>query len=299
MSFGELCEDELWMAEDKGWQMMKQNEEWTREEVRKLQNQRDELAAELKERLREVRSLRQEFEGQNKARLQFITNLAHELRTPLTPILGCARLLAEQFRPEPGSPQARLIRGIISGAEALESRLSDLLNLAQFQAGAFSLEIAPVDVGGLLNDLASQFQPLAESKGQSFTLDLPQRLDLVKADRRRIGQVLMNLLENAVKFTPEGGSILLRAVTHDQNLVVEVRDSGPGLSPEEQRRLFQPYYRVEADRQRLPGTGLGLSLCKQLVEAHGGKMWRDSELDKGSTFGFSVPLKGPAVKVGR
>jgi len=277
---------------------VKQNEEWTREEVRKLRNQLDELTVELEKRSREVRNLRQEAEEQNKARAQFIATLAHELRTPLTPVLGSARLLVEQFRPEPESPQDRLIRSIVRGAETLESRLSDLLNLAQFEAGAFSLEIASVDVGGLLNDLASQFQPLAESKGQSFTLDLPQRLDLVKADRRRIGQVLMNLLENAVKFTPEGGSILLRAMTHDQNLVVKVRDSGPGLSPEEQRRLFQPFYQSEVDRQRLSGAGLGLSLCKQLVEAHGGKMWVDSELDKGSTFGFSVPLKGPAVKVG-
>lgn len=278
--------------------MMKQSEEWTREEVRKLQNQRDELAAELKERLREERCLQQELEEQNKARLQFIANLAHELRTPLTPILGCARLLAEQFRPEPGSPQARLIRGITSGAEALESRLSDLLNLAQFEAGAFSLEIAPVDVGGLLKDLASQFQPLAERKGQTLALDLPDGLPLVKGDRRRIAQVLMNLLDNAVKFTPEGGSILVRATIRNGDLAVEVHNTGVRLSFEEQQRLFQPFYQSEVDRQRLSGSGLGLAVCKQLVEAHGGKMWVNSELGKGITFGFSVPLKGPAVKVG-
>ena len=278
--------------------MMKQHEEWTPEEVRKLRNQLDELAAELEERLHEYRRLQQEVEEQNKARAQFIATLAHELRTPLTPVLGSARLLIEQFRPEPGSPQDRLIRSIVRGAESLESRLSDLLNLAQFQAGALFLEIAPMDVKDLLNDLASQFQPLTKSKGQTFTLDLPRKLHLVNADRRRIDQVVMNLLENAVKFTPEGGSILLRAMAHDQDLVVEVRDSGPGLSPEEQQGLFQPFYQSEVDRQRLPGTGLGLSLCKQLVEAHGGKMWVDSELGKGSTFGFSVPLKGPVVKVG-
>ena len=257
---------------------MKQHEEWTREEVRKLQDQLDELATELEE--------------QNKARAQFIATLAHELRTPLTPVLGSARLLIEQFRPEPGSPKDRLIQSIVRGAESLESRLSDLLNLAQFQAGAFFLEIAPMDVKDLLNDLVLQFQPLAKSKGQTLTLDLPRKLHLVNADRRRIDQVVMNLLENAVKFTPEDGSILLRAMAHDQDLVVEVRDSGPGLSPEEQQGLFQPFYQSEVDRQRLPGTGLGLSLCKQLVEAHGGKMWVDSELGKGSTFGFSLPLAG-------
>ncbi len=281
----------------KSEQMMKQNEEWTWEEARKLQNQLDELTAELQQHLREERRLRQELEEQNKARAQFIAILAHELRTPLTPILGSAQLLIEQFCPESGSPQDRLIRSIVRGAKSLESRLVDLLDLARFQTGAFSLEIAPVDVGGLLNDLASQFQPLAENKGQTFTLDLPQRLPPIKADWRRIGQVVMNLLENAVKFTPDGGRILIRAMPRDQNLVVEVQNSGAGLSSEEQQRLFQPYYRSEVDRQRVPGSGLGLALCKQLVEAHRGKIWVESELGKGSTFGFSVPLKGPTIKV--
>ncbi len=259
---------------------------------------RRQLNEELEKRLREVRSLRQEFEEQNKARLQFIANLAHELRTPLTPILACAQLLIEQFRPEPGSPQDRLIRGIISGAEALTYRVSDLLDLAQLEAGAFSLETGPVDLRVVINDLALQFQPLAERKGQTLDLDLPDRLPLVKGDRRRIAQVLMNLLDNAVKFSPEGGSILVRATIHSGDLAVEVHNSGLSLSSEEQRRLFQPYYRSEVDRQRLPGTGLGLSLCRQLVEAHGGKIWVESERDKGTTFAFTVPLESPAVTPG-
>jgi len=253
-----------------------------REEMRKLHRQLDELAAELEE--------------QNKVKAQFVAVLAHELRTPLTPVLGSARLLAEECQLEPGAPLSRLVQNIIRGAEQLESRLRDLLDLAQFQAGAYSLEIAPLDVGGLLREVASQFQPLAKSKGQTIALDLPQRLRLIKADRRRIGQVLMNLLDNAVKFTAEGGRIQLRAAAHDHDLVVEVSDDGPGLSPEERQRLFQPYYRSQVDRQRRPGTGLGLALCKQLVEAHGGKVWVESEPGKGSTFGFSIPFKGPYYK---
>ena len=243
------------------------------------------------------REARLEMEEQNKAREQFVHVLAHELRTPLTPIFASARMLSEQLSSEAGSPQDRLLRNILRGAADLESRLLDLLDLAQFEAGAFDLEIAPVDAVVLLREVASQFEPLAEEKRQTFLLELPESLPPLKADRRRLGQVLMNLLQNAVKFTPEGGSIWLSAMAREQDLVVEVRDTGAGLSPQEQQRLFQPYYRSEGDRS-LPGTGLGLSLCKQLVEAHGGKIWVESEPGKGSTFSFTVPLEGPAVKVG-
>ncbi len=258
--------------------------------------ERRQLNEELEKRLREARSLRQETEEQNKARLQFIANLAHELRTPLTPILGCAQLLAEQFHPEPGSPQDRLIRGIINSAEALESRVSDLLDLAQLEVGVFSLEMGRVDLRVVINDLALQYQPLVEGKGQTLVLDLPDRLPLVKGDRRRIVQVLMNLLENAVKFAPKGGSIIVRAMIRNRALAVEVHNTGVSLSPEEQQRLFRPYYRSEADRQRLPGSGLGLAVCKQLVEGHGGKLWVQSEPSRGVTFGFTLPLEGSAIK---
>ncbi|MBU2260184.1 HAMP domain-containing histidine kinase, partial [Patescibacteria group bacterium] len=283
-------------TKEKGKQMTKYSEEWTREELRKLQNQLDELRVELQKHQHEENRLRRELEEQNKTRARFIATLANELRTPLTPVLASAQLLIEQFHSEPGSAQDRLIRSIIHGAESLESRLSNLLELGKFQAAAFILEIAPISITSLLNDSALQFEPLAKSKRQTLTLEL-QEMPLLKADRRRVGQVVTNLLGNAIKFTPEGGRIVLKAMTRDQDLVVEVQDSGTGLRPEEQRRLFQPYYRSDVDRQRLSGTGLGLSLSKEIVEAHNGKIWVNSEPGKGSTFGFSIPLRGAPAKV--
>ncbi len=240
-----------------------------------------------------------ELERQDKDRTEFVALLAHELKTPLTPVLASSRLLVEQFHPEPGSLQERLITSIIRGAEALEARLSDFLDLTQLQAGAFSLQKRSMDPVSLLDDVAQQFQPVAAIKRQNLTLDLPKRLPRVKADRRRITQVLVNLLENAVKFTPEGGSILLKAVIRDRELVIEVHNSGYGLSIDEQRRLFRPYCRSEVDKQRVPGSGLGLFLCKRLVESHGGKMRVVCVPGKGNTFAFALPLGGPTVKATR
>ena len=120
--------------------------------------------------------------------------------------------------------------------------------------------------------------------------DLPDSLPPINADAQRLEQVLRNLLINAVKFTPSGGSITLRTNKQNASLVVEVQDSGIGIPKEEQARLFEPYYRAEADRQHFQGLGLGLSLSKQIIELHGGRIWVTSEVGKGSTFAFSLPL---------
>lgn len=247
------------------------------------------LVAELRKQLHEESLRQQTVEEQDRERVQFIALLAHELRTPLTPVLASARLLVEQFHPEAGSPQDRLISSVIRGAEALEARLSDMLDGAQIQAGAFLLEKTLINPAAVLKDIALQFLPLAESKRQALNLNLPQRLPLVKADRRRIAQVLMNLLENAVKFTPEGGNIGLKASLRERELVIEVHNSGAAFSAEEKQRLFQPYHKV--DRQKLPGSGLGLFLCRRLIESHGGRIWVESEAGKGNTFGFTLPLE--------
>ena len=130
------------------------------------------------------------------------------------------------------------------------------------------------------------------SNGQSLILDLPQSLPLIRADGNRIQQIMLNLLNNAFKFTPSGGIITLRARRSNSTLIVEVQDNGRGMSEEEQQRLFEPYYRVECDRQVLNGLGLGLVLCKTLVELHGGQIWVESHLGEGSTFSFSLPLAG-------
>jgi len=131
--------------------------------------------------------------------------------------------------------------------------------------------------------------PVASSHGQALILELPSSLPLARAEEGRLRQVVLNLLNNASKFTPGGGKIVLRAKEDGADLVVEVQDTGRGINAAEQQRLFEPYHRLESDREHLSGLGLGLALCKTLVELHGGRIWVQSEAGKGSTFGFSVP----------
>ncbi|MBI4288771.1 MAG: GAF domain-containing protein [Chloroflexi bacterium] len=241
---------------------------------------------------------RQELEEMDKAREQFVSFLAHELRTPLTPIKASALLLAEHIPREAGTPEHRCIRNIVTGARDLEARLSDLLNMAQYRIGAFTLQIETVDPRALLCEAASRFEPLAQSRGQSLVTDVPATLPPLRADGSRLEQVVANLLDNASKFTPQDGSIRMGAAVRDGELVIEVQDNGPGLSAEEQRKIFQPYWRGAPENQRLPGTGLGLALCKRLVEAHGGRIWVESETGRGSIFCFALSLSGPASRAG-
>ncbi|TET74826.1 MAG: response regulator, partial [Dehalococcoidia bacterium] len=195
-------------------------------------------------------------------------------------------LLASELHDE---PLLSLARNISQGASSLNSRIDELLDLARGEVGMLQLKLEPVDLLQLLRETGDSMRPLASSRGQSLTLDLPPSLPPVRADAARVQQVITNLLGNAFKFTPVAGSITLRAKEKDAALVVEVRDTGPGMSKEEQKRLFEPYRRLH--REPSGGLGLGLALCKTLVELHGGQIWVRSNVGRGSTFGFSLPLE--------
>ncbi len=236
------------------------------------------------------RQQRMMLEQQEREKIQFIATITHELKTPLTPIIGSGGLLAEELQKNPDSVEARLIENVMHGAYNLEARLHELIDMAKGQLGTIELQLEPVDLRAVLQDMMAHFLPVAQGRRQNLRLELPKRLPVVKADRGRLEQILLNLLTNAAKFTLEGGSIVLRANKEETDVVIEVEDTGSGISEEEQERLFEPYYRIEADRQRFPGLGLGMALSNHLVGLHGGKMWVKSELGKGSTFSFSLPL---------
>ncbi len=233
------------------------------------------------------RNLRQELEAEVQRRIEFTRALVHELKTPLTPVLSSSDLLLSELKEEPWQSIARNIH---RGASNLSNRIEELLDLARVEIGMLQLNPKPVDARQLLHRIANDMAATISSKHQSLNLALAPSLPLVWADEERLQQVVLNLLVNATKFTPEGGKITLKAREMDTALVVEIEDTGYGISEEERQRLFQPYHRQINDRERLSGLGLGLALCKNLVELHGGKIWVESQVDKGSTFSFSIPL---------
>jgi signal transduction histidine kinase len=220
--------------------------------------------------------------------LRFVDTLSHELKTPLTSIIAAAGLLAEELESSDRSHQ-KLIQTIIQNANNLETRLAELLDIVKTGSGELQLQLEPVDMKSLILGTCQQISPLLRGKRQKLNTELPDAVPIIHGDGQRLEQVLLNLLNNAAKFTPDGGNILVRVRKNDADLIIDVRDNGIGIAREEQSRLFKPYSRLSSDRQRHPGLGLGLALAKQVVELHGGKIWVESEPGKGSTFSFSLP----------
>ena len=235
------------------------------------------------------RDLRQKLEEEIGKRVEFTRALVHELKTPITPVLASSELLLEEL---PKGPLAGLVRNINQGALNLNRRIDELLDLAKSELGTIELNPEFKDPLRILNNIAESVTPLAQRNRLSLNFESPPSLSSVWIDEDRFRQVVLNLLNNALKFTPEGGRITLKASEDDANLIVEVQDTGHGISKKEQERIFEPYHKMESDRARLSGLGLGLSLSKNLVELQGGQIWVKSQKDKGSTFGFSIPLGG-------
>jgi PAS domain S-box-containing protein len=226
-----------------------------------------------------------------KTRAQFINVLAHELRTPLTPILISVEMLSSILPVDLQRVERRLINNTLSSAQSLQTRLEELLDLARFTRGAFILKPQLVYVSEFLETIVLRYQPVLEQKKQQLVLEISPNLSQFEVDPSRIEQVLLNLLSNASKYSPENTTINFKASIKNYSILVEVKDQGIGIAPAEQLNLFLPYHRVEQDRQRYPGIGLGLAVAKMIVEAHGGKIWVESALDKGCTFKFTLPIK--------
>jgi PAS domain S-box-containing protein len=238
---------------------------------------------------------RQELQEEAIARGMFIDVLAHELRTPLTPIMASAGMLNELLT-DKNCIQGKLVQNLYSGAQVLTGRLEELLELASYSRGTFKLRKMPVDMLRYFEQVIERFKPSLDQCGQIFSVEIASELPEAEIDQSRLEQVIVNLLSNASKFSPAGGRVTFRAKTQDENLRVEVQDEGIGISTEEAGRIFQPYHRVEQDRLKFPGLGLGLAVAKQIVEAHGGKIWVASELNRGSTFCFTIPLNHRKVE---
>lgn len=219
----------------------------------------------------------------------FLSALGHELKTPLTAIIASTGILLEELEARNEKVLVKVAENIARSAESLKNRLSELLTLSRTRSESFNVNMREIDFSRIAREVVGQVSSLVRQKNQVMDIDVPAGIKII-GDDQRIEQILLNLLSNAIQFTPEGGQICLKASTDENRLLVSVKDSGPGIFDEEKQKLFRPYYHLASDRSGLPTMGLGLAITRQLVELHGGAIWVNSEPGKGSTFTFSLPL---------
>jgi signal transduction histidine kinase len=227
----------------------------------------------------------------NQAKSEFISCVSHELRTPMTSIRGYAEMLEKGMVGSLSSQQTEFIRTIRRNAERMQVLVSDLQDVSRIETGQMRLEMGPVAVTNALDSALQTTQAQIQARSQHLTVDVPDELPPVYADRARLAQILINLLSNAYKYTPKGGHIGVRAQVQGKYVQCAVSDTGIGMSPQDQQCLFTKFFRSEDPAVReTTGTGLGLCIVKSLVELQGGEIEVESELGKGTTATFTIPV---------
>ena len=239
----------------------------------------------------ELQRLYRELETASKHKSEFLANMSHELRTPLNAIIGFSQVLREGISGEINAKQQEYLDDIVTSANHLLALINDVLDLSKVEAGQVELQVAPFSLSDALERGVSMVREQATINGVQVALHANGGLDAVAGDERRIRQVIFNLLSNAVKFTPSGGSVDVSATQSNGKVTVSVADTGPGIAAEDLDRIFEEFQQTETGARQTEGTGLGLALSKRFVEMHGGRIWCDSELGKGSTFRFTLPLR--------
>jgi signal transduction histidine kinase len=222
---------------------------------------------------------------------QFLSIISHELRTPINAIMGFGSVLDDELVGALNPEQHLYLQKMLAGSDHLLSLVDELLDLSRIEAGQLMLERGPVDLRALIEQSIAGSVPLAEKKHLRLASHVPEALPTAMVDARRVHQVLTNLINNAIKFTPEAGTITVRAGLKDHGLLVEVEDTGIGITDLDITKLFQRFNQVDTRYNRSSGgVGLGLAISKGLVEAHGGEIGVRSEPDRGSTFWFTLPI---------
>jgi signal transduction histidine kinase len=221
---------------------------------------------------------------------QFLANMSHELRTPLNAILGYTELMADGAYGEPSEKMMGILKRLESNGKHLLGLINDVLDLSKIEAGQLILELSDYSVQDIAQTVRSTLEPLATDKKLGFKVEVAAELPAGRGDGRRLTQVLINLVGNAIKFT-DAGEVVIKAAATDGSFHLSVRDTGPGISAADQTRLFQEFQQADnAITKKKGGTGLGLAISKRIIEMHGGKIWVDSQVGQGSTFSFTLPV---------
>jgi len=245
---------------------------------------------------REIEEKSRQIEAANRHKLEFLANMSHELRTPLNAIIGFSEVLQEKLFGDLNEKQAEYAGDILTSGRHLLSLINEILDLSKVEAGRMELELVAFDLPLAIDNARTFVRERATRHGITLDVDLDERLGEFVDDERKIKQILLNLLSNAVKFTPEGGRIGINAKQSDGSVEISVTDTGVGIAPEDQPKIFEEFRKVGSDySHKVEGTGLGLTLAKKFVELHGGKIWVTSEAGKGSTFTFTLPITAAAA----
>ncbi|RLC91628.1 MAG: hypothetical protein DRI77_13630 [Chloroflexi bacterium] len=235
--------------------------------------------------------LYEQVQQANRAKTEFVSFVAHELRTPMTSIRGYAEMLLKGMFGELAAQQEQFVQTICSNIKRMQVQVSDLQDVSRIESGYLALEMQPMALQDALAEALQSTQGQVKARSQQLMLEVPGDLPLVYADSARLTQILINLLSNAYKYTPEGGDINVRAWSQDGYVSCVVSDTGIGMSPEDLEKLFTKFFRSENPAVRdMPGTGLGLCITKSLVELQGGEIKVESQLGKGTTFTFTIPV---------
>ena len=246
--------------------------------------------AELDNLVHEIAVARDAAETANRAKSQFLANMSHELRTPLNAILGYTELMAEGTYGELCEEMLEVLKRLETNGRHLLGLINDVLDLSKIEAGQFVLELSDYCIQDIAQTVRSTLEPLAADKKLAFKVEVPAELPPGRGDGRRLTQVLINLVGNAIKFT-DAGEVAIKTEANNGSFYVTVRDTGPGISAADQAKLFQEFQQADnAIARKKGGTGLGLAISKRIIEMHGGRIWVESQPGHGSTFVFTLPV---------
>ena len=232
-----------------------------------------------------------ELKKATQAKSEFLAHMSHELRTPLNVIIGFSQLMIDEVPGQVNTEQRRCLDDILSSGEHLLGLINDVLDLSKIESGKLKLRLTDIALTDVIEPLKRTMTPILAPRKQSLDMEVEKGLPPVHADKAKLRQVLINLLSNSAKFTPDGGKLKIEAVRKGEWCQVSLVDNGVGINKEDQERIFEPFCQVDNPlTKEKGGAGLGLTVAKQIIEKHGGKIWVDSEYGKGSRFIFTLPL---------
>ena len=272
----------------------KQMERELQEKTEQLDIQNEELQSQTEELMKQQQELiekTREVERANQLKSEFLANMSHELRTPLNVIIGFSELMRDEVPGKINDEQRQCFDDILNSSKHLLNLINEVLDLSKIESGKVKFYLTNLALAEVIEPLTRTMLPILASRKQSLDVEIEEGLPLVYADKAKVNEVLLNLLSNATKFTPDGGRLKIEATRKDSWCQVSVIDNGIGIKPENQEQIFEPFYQLDNPLTRKKsGTGLGLAIVKQIIEKHGGQIWVESEYGKGSRFTFTLPL---------